>query len=361
MPLEFQLEGRFAGFAAATTLAGERVQVISRELISPDDSTHLLDRLEQMQSALLGKIPGLPAPSLIDHALVVIRPDLSATAYVNELDNVQAKVKIKRGVKAGEAVYVKDIESITSINLGVEIGDDCAVILMRSFGWRRSLFFDFGPLHEGQARNYRLSEVLAQQALMLIGMPSGAGMIEGAPAALEHMTSGLDRLRGLLSARNTEEAQYQELLQEHPWMLGGTYSEVRRHPRLDDQWIPDFVAKRCYDQRHDLVELKHPFLGLFRRDGSLGSGFNNAWNQAENYLGFAVREHAYLRDEKSIFIENPRCILLAGCGLTPAERRRIHEKESLSVSITVITFDELLKIAEHMHGLVAGAGDRPFE
>jgi hypothetical protein len=36
-------------------------------------------------------------------------------------------------------------------------------------------------------------------------------------------------------------------------------------------------------------------------------------------------------------------------------------KESLSVAVAMVTYDELLKTAEHMLGLAVGAGDRPFE
>jgi len=352
MLVEFQLEERLAGFANATVGPGEQVQVISRELISPDDAFHLMNRLDRMHGALFTKIPGLPAPSLIDHLLVVIRSDLSATAYVNELQQVRAEVQLKRHVNAGELIYLRDIENITSVDLGVEIGDDCAVVLMRSFGWRRSLFFDFGPLHSDYTHDYQLAEVLAQQALMLIGK---------VPATLEHMKGGLERLRELLRGRNKEEAGYQQLLEQHPWMLGGMYSEIHRHPRLDDQWIPDFAAARCYDRFHDLLELKQPFLQLFRQDGSLSNNFNDAWNQAEDYLNFAIRQRNYLRTEKQLLIENPRCILVAGYELTDRQRRRIRDKEAQSVSVAVITYDELLKAAEHMHGLVACAGQRRFE
>ena len=174
------------------------------------------------------------------------------------------------------------------------------------------------------------------------------------------MAEGLEHLRSLLAEVNTEEARYQELLEEHPWMLGGLYSEVRRHARLDDRAIPDFTATRCYDQYHDIIELKQPFLRLFRQDGSLASNFNDAWNQAEEYLAFATRQRTYLRDERQIHIENPRCVLIVGHGLTDAQRRRIREKEAGAVSVSVFTYDELLRTAEHVHRLVAGAGELRF-
>jgi hypothetical protein len=361
VPIEFQLQSRLAGFTAAASTGGEEVPVVARELVSPDEAVHLLDRLSRMQAILFDRIPGAPPASQIDHALIVIRPDLSATAYINELRGMRAEVRLNRGVNAGELIYAKDVETITSLDLGVEIPADCAVVFVRSFGWRRSLFFDFTPLHRGEPRSYQLNEVLAQQALMLIGIPSGAHGVEGAPATLDSMTEGLDWLRRLLNEGNTEEAEYQELIEAQPWMLGGTYSEVNRHPRLDDQWIPDFAAVRCYDQYHDLIEIKQPFLELFRQDGSLANNFNDAWNQAEDYLIFSERQRNYLREQKGILIENPRCILLAGHQLTEHQRRRIREKEARSVSVTVLTYDELLKTAEHMHRLVASAGERRFQ
>lgn len=265
MPTEFTLPARLAGFAASGAVEGGTVQLVYRELVAPTDAEHLLDRLERMQKGLFGLIPDLPPPPRIDHLLVVIRPDLSATAYVNELA-LQAQVKPNRAIKAGEAIYVRDIDDISSIDLGVEIPDDAAVILVRSNGWRRSLFFDYGPiLDEPIPRDYPLEKVLAQQALLLLGLmkgPSGDQQIR-----LAEMKAGLQRLERLLEEREENEALYQELLEAHPWMLGGLYDRVLRHENLDDERIPDFTARRAHDLTHDIVEIKHPFLELFRRNG----------------------------------------------------------------------------------------------
>src|SRR5690606_5111172 len=103
MPIDFTITEQLAGFAAAAATEGQPAQVIYRELISPMDAGHLQDRLERMHGALFGRIPGLPPPASIDHLLVVIRPDLSATAYVNEL-RTTASIKPTRPIKAGEPV-----------------------------------------------------------------------------------------------------------------------------------------------------------------------------------------------------------------------------------------------------------------
>ncbi len=81
-------------------------------------------------------------------------------------------------IAAGEPVYAGDIEDISSINLGIEVPDDSAVVLLRSNGWKRCLFFDFGPINEPPVpRDYPLDRALAEQALLLLGiLESGPGI-----------------------------------------------------------------------------------------------------------------------------------------------------------------------------------------
>jgi len=169
MPQEFQLTERVCGISMNSASVGENVQIRTQDLIGPTEA-HLLDRLEQIHLAVFAKIPGIPPPSLIDHMLVVIRPDLSGTAYVNEL-RIQAMVRVNRAVEAGTPVYRHDINEVTSVDLGVQVPADNAVIVVRSSGWRRSLFFDLGPLiPEHGPRTEPLEKVLAQQELLLLGI-----------------------------------------------------------------------------------------------------------------------------------------------------------------------------------------------
>jgi len=169
MPQEFQLTERVCGISMNSASAGENVQIRTQELIGPTEA-HLLDRLEQIHLAVFAKIPGIPLPSLIDHMLVVIRPDLTGTAYVNEL-LIQAMVRVNRAVEASTPIYRDDITEITAVDLGVQVPPDNGVIVVRSSGWRRSLFFDLGPLiPEHGPRTESLEKVLAQQELLLLGI-----------------------------------------------------------------------------------------------------------------------------------------------------------------------------------------------
>jgi hypothetical protein len=348
MPIEFRVSDPLVGFTAAAVKEGDLVDLITRELVAPSRSAHLLDRLERLQGALFHLIPGMPSPSIIDHLLVVIHSDLSAVAYINEL-NITARVKPKRPIPKGEPIMVRDIDEITSIDLGVPIPHDAAIVLVRSHSWRKSLFYDFAPLNAPPiVRDYPLDRVLAQQALLLLGLIDSPEEAGSYVRQLDRMKRGLDALRELIQTRCNAESQYQELLQANPWMLGGIYKEVLRHRSLDDARIRDFTALRSYDGMHDIVEIKQPFLQLFRKDGGFTAAFHDAWNQVESYLTFVHRHRAYLRDEKKLHFENARCTLILGSDLTDDERRAIREKEILYPAVTVLTYQELVQMAENL-------------
>lgn len=358
MPIEFKIEERLAGYAAAPGKGGETVPVIYRELIGPLDALHLQQQLDQLHGTLFSKIPSLPDPSTIHHLLVLIRPDLSCIAYINEL-NIIDKVKVNRPVKRGEPVFAKDIADVAEVDLNVDIPPDFGIVFVRSLGWKRSLFFDFGPLlPDIGPRTTPIEKAFAQQSLLLLGIPGAVESHEGFTTRLQHMENGLSRLKQLLIERNESESIYQELLAEHPWMLGGLYSEINRHSALDDQRIPDFTAIRCYDHCLDIIEIKQPFLKLFRKKGGYAAAFNDAWNQAESYISFAVQQRSYLYEEKGLRFDNPRCILLLGYNLTPKKLREIRKKEGLGRIITVFTYDHLVETASHVYSLMCTANER---
>src|SRR4029450_6435919 len=173
MRIDFKLQEPLAGFAATVPDAENNIWGCQCGRVGPPDP-HLTDRLDKLHDALFSKIPGLPVPSLIDHIVVTIAQDLSATAVVNEL-HPKAQFKVNRAGQAGEAIFVRDIDDIAAVELGIDIPADSGVIIVRSFGWRRSLFFDLTPLGPDKLpRDSDLEAVLAQQMLLLFGLPIAA-------------------------------------------------------------------------------------------------------------------------------------------------------------------------------------------
>ena len=275
-------------------------------------------------------------------------------------------------MEAGSQVYPRDIDDITSFEPNVDVPEDCAVVVVRSTGWKRSLYFDFRPLEEPPSpRAEPLREVLARQALLLWGIPArkaesrSEGGSDRPKSIVELMADGYQQLRRLLDNRCQEESAYQQLLEEHPWMLGGQYQSVQRHLGLDDENIPDFTATRSWDQCHEILELKQPFMKCFRSNGELSSDFNDSWNQAERYIAFTRRQRDYLREEKKLRFENARCILIAGYEIEEDLLRKIREKESIALSISVLTYDQLMNVAKHvlylmrLSGIGGSEGEKP--
>ena len=358
MPIHFKIDERLAGYAAETGKPGEKLAVCYRELIGPVDALHLKQQLDNLHGTLFSKIPSLPDPSSINHLLVLIRPDLSCTAYVNEL-NIIEKVKVNRSIEKGEFIYASDIADVAAVDLNIEIPPDFGIVFVRSLGWKRSIFFDFGPLlPDIGPRTHPIEQAFAQQSLLLLGILGDSEASEGFMTRLQHMENGLTRLKQHLKKRIATETIYQELISEHPWMLGGLYSGIFRHSALDDQRIPDFTALRCYDHCHDIIEIKQPFLSLFRKRGGFAAAFNDAWNQAESYISFATQQRSYLYEEKDLRFENPRCILLLGYNLSERELREIREKEGFGKVISVFTYDHLVETASRVYSLMCTANER---
>lgn len=107
MPYELKLDERPAGYAieGATGEEGTLVRVAVREFTSSEDGEHFLSRLEGFPSVLLSKLPAeaIHKPSQVDHLLAIIRKDLSATLYINEIKIVllaRTRSKVSAGQQA---------------------------------------------------------------------------------------------------------------------------------------------------------------------------------------------------------------------------------------------------------------------
>ena len=165
MPIEFTLDAPPAGYSVANAsgVEGTLAWVAVREFTSSEDGDLFISRLEGFPSQLIGRIPPElhVRASTIDHMLVIIRPDLRTTVYVNEC-RILVRARFGRRVEAGEPVYDKDIIDIDSVIFdGIDIPDDAAVLAIVSAGWRKGLFFDFTPLGpEAHKRDYDLSKLL---------------------------------------------------------------------------------------------------------------------------------------------------------------------------------------------------------
>lgn len=163
MSVEVDLGNPPGGYALTSARDGDYVQVAYREFTSTEDGQHFIQRLEGHPNDILQRLPSQISPSQVDHMLAICRRDGKADVYVNELD-LRLLPRVARSMKAGEKVRKDDIADIEGFELGVQIPDDTGFLLVFSVGWRKGLFYDFGPISgpDPQPRQYHVGAVLGQ-------------------------------------------------------------------------------------------------------------------------------------------------------------------------------------------------------
>jgi hypothetical protein len=78
--------------------------------------------------------------------VAVVRPNGDTDVYINEL-TVLGKARIRRAVEKGDLILDGDIVDIEELSFeGLELPPNAGVLVLVSQGWRKGLFFDFGPL-----------------------------------------------------------------------------------------------------------------------------------------------------------------------------------------------------------------------
>jgi Domain of unknown function (DUF4263) len=161
-----------------------------------------------------------------------------------------------------------------------------------------------------------------------------------------HLKQAVDELTKLLMQKEERESEYQHYLEKQPWSFGAQYKFISSHQAFNDENIPDFTGFRLRDGARDIIEIKNPFLKLFRADGEFSSDFYSAWNQVERYLDFARREDDYLHRQKGLRFENPHCYLIAGYCLSDQQIKKLRVKERMNPAITIFIYDDLLTLIQ---------------
>lgn len=157
MPYEIRLDHVPAGYAGTCAEAGEEIDIVVREFTSTEDGQLFIARLEGIPAAILEKIFGAASvsASTTDSLLAILRPDGSARVYWNEFKPTIV-ARAKKSFKAGELVHIDHIMDIERVKLPAEaLAPDVGICYVFSFGWRKGLFFDFGPAQYGNSRHPR--------------------------------------------------------------------------------------------------------------------------------------------------------------------------------------------------------------
>lgn len=161
-PFEINLEEPLIGFAETSARADENVEVTYREFTSSEDGQYFIHRLEGSTRHILSRLPHRISPTHIDHMLVLFHRNQKAVVYVNDL-KMSILAQQARPVQMGQYITKDDISDVRRYDLGVTIPDDAGFLFLFSVGWRKGLFYDFGPNNPPfPARRYDVTKQLAQ-------------------------------------------------------------------------------------------------------------------------------------------------------------------------------------------------------
>jgi hypothetical protein len=178
MPYEITFKDLPAGCAISSGRKGENVTVATREFTSSEDGDLFINRLEGFPSDIIRMLPpeSKIKSSVVDHMLVIIRQDKTATVYVNEIVFLAEVVNKGRDMEAGQPVYTDDIADVRKLSFkdrdlqDIIIPPDAGVLFLFSEGWRKGFYYDLKPFAGGnpEPRDYDL-EMLCGQFYAYLG------------------------------------------------------------------------------------------------------------------------------------------------------------------------------------------------
>lgn len=175
-----------------------------------------------------------------------------------------------------------------------------------------------------------------------------------AASRMVEYTAAYDELHQMVDDPSTSEFQLQKHLEKHPWMFGSEYSELlpRRTWTRDDKL--DYMLRRTVDGYLEIVEIKTAFSdALFIYDKSHDSYYPSSKlspviGQVMRYIEEVERnrDHIIAQDEADTLKIRARAIV--GRDGLPEQQAALRNFNAYLHRIEVITFDQLLKIAERV-------------
>ncbi len=196
------------------------------------------------------------------------------------------------------------------------------------------------------ARDFKKGEDIGPNDFLFIDVEKVKKKLISKTKNINNLDNALKYLKSLLDNKENNEEKYQEFFTKYPWIFGAQYEKVDSHKKLNDENIPDFTGVRIKDKYWDIIEIKQPFLKLFKKGNYFNSSFNDSWNQTEGYLDFVVQNSDYLYREKGMLFDNPQCFLLVGYNLSEKQIKILRTKERRNPSIKILTYNDVLAMGK---------------
>jgi len=175
-----------------------------------------------------------------------------------------------------------------------------------------------------------------------------------AASRMVEYTAAYEEMRRLVEDSDSREIDFQRQLERSPWMFGSEYSELlsRRNWTRDEEL--DYMLRRTVDGYLEIVEIKTAFSDpLFNYDKSHDSYYpssklSKTIGQVMQYIEEVERNRDTIIAKDDADTLKIRVRVIVGRDGSPEQQAALRNFNSHLHRIEVITFDQLLKIAERV-------------
>lgn len=268
--------------------------------------------------------------------------------FTSEGDNeIQKLVDFLVAIQSGSTEKVKSDYMIVPTPQGIDKEALHKLVSDLSFVNKADVLID---IIEFAAKDEAMFQMLIER------VAEQPALFADAAAALNLVTykNAVQRLTDLMN-NSQSESDFQNILEEHPWMFGSEYSELldRRRWTRDEQ--QDFVVRRTTDGYIELIEIKTPLNEkyLFNYDKSHSTYYPSAelskvLGQVQHYIEKldADRNSILAHDKEDT--AKIRAKIIIGRDNDDSQCKALRSLNGHLYRIEIITFDQLLRIAQNV-------------
>jgi Domain of unknown function (DUF4263) len=185
-----------------------------------------------------------------------------------------------------------------------------------------------------------------------------------AASRMVEYTAAYEEMRRLIESPHTAEPELQRHLERNPWMFGSEYSELlpRKAWTRDDRL--DYMLRRTIDGYLEIVEIKTAFPeALFLRDQShdsyyLSSKLSPVIGQVIRYIEEVERNRDSILAKDRADTLKIRALAIVGRDGNVEHQAALRNFNAHVSRIEIITFDQLLRLAERVLSMFRADRDR---
>lgn len=204
-------------------------------------------------------------------------------------------------------------------------------------------------------RNIKTHEINTKNLLQIFDESSGELVKSiGIAAKLIDYKQAYNELSELVSNNEKSEQKIQKFLEINPWMFGSEYSELLERRKWTRDENLDFMLRRTSDSFLEIIEIKTPNEDeLLKYDNShksyyASSELSKVIGQVLNYIEKIDRDRDSIISKDNCDPLKIRAKIIIGRDGEKAQQEALRSLNSHLHRIEIITFDQLLRIAERV-------------